>query len=71
MLRRGKCTAVAATAEPTKDADSELAMLKRERDTAQDAQKQLKKQLKAANEQLELLNQELTEATAELSETLE
>ena len=46
-------------------------MLRRERDTAQDAQKQLKKQLKAANEQLELLNQELTEATAELSETLE
>ena len=71
MPRRGKRTTVAATAEPTEDADSELETLRRERDAARDAQKQLKKQLKAAEEQLELSNQELTEATAELSEALE
>ena len=50
MPRRGKHTAVAATAEPTEDADSELETLRRERDAARDVQKQLKMQLKAAEE---------------------
>ena len=49
----------------------ELTTLRRERDAAKDAEKELKKQLKAAKEQLDKSNRELTDATAELAEALE
>ena len=60
-------------AQPTKDTDSDLAMPRRKaRETLLEMPRSnLKSSLRSPNSNSKLLNQELTEATAELSDVLE